>query len=105
MINLSSILNSSSVTDAIPSSINKKFTAPTVLYSLTEPISTKIFNFNKFVSSLDLPAFVKDNTILPCNCKDSPFKDDHHGHIISGDLRIITDNKLRKIFSKGPKFS
>ena len=56
------------------------------------------------MSSLVLSAFVKDNTILPCNCKDSPFRDDHHGHIISGDLRIVTDNKLRKVFSKGPKF-
>ena len=37
-------------------------------------ISSKIFNFKKFVSSLDLSAFVKDNTILPCNCKDSPYK-------------------------------
>ena len=71
---------------------------------MTEPIGSKIFNFNKFVSSLDLSAFVKDNTILPCHCKDSPFKDNHHGHIISGDLRIVRDNKLRKIISKGPKF-
>ena len=103
MINLSSILNSSSVTNTIPSSA-KNFITPTVLYSLTEPIGSKIFNFNKFVSSLDLSAFVKDNTILPCHCKDSPFKDNHHGHIISGDLRIVRDNKLRKIISKGPKF-
>ena len=34
----------------------------------------------------------------------SPFKDKDHGHIITGDLRIVTNNKLRKIISKGPKY-
>ena len=103
MINLSWILNLPSVVETIPS-IAKHFETPTVLFSLNDPISSKIFNFNKFVSSLNLPEFIKDNSIIPCHCKDSPYQDKHHKHIISGDLRIVTDNKLRKLFSKRPKF-
>ena len=28
----------------------------------------------------------------------------HQEHIVSGDLRIIKSNVLRKLFTKGPKF-
>ena len=53
---------------------------------------------------MDIDAFLEDETILPCDCANSPFKDNHHKHIITGDLSIVTDNKLRKLFSKGPNY-
>lgn len=102
-VNLSSILHDSEVLETIPS-VAKSFTPPTVVYSLESPISSKIFNFNKFVSSLDVDSFLKDNTSLPCSCENSPFSDQHHHHIISGDLRLIENNQLRKLFTKGPKY-
>ena len=42
--------------------------------------------------------------LLPCGCSHSDFSDKHHGHIITGDLRLIKNNKLRKLFAKGPKY-
>ena len=30
--------------------------------------------------------------------------DQHHGHIVTGDLRIVTNGKLRKLLTKGPKY-
>ena len=30
--------------------------------------------------------------------------DKNRGHVLTGNLKIIQNNKLRKIFSKGPKF-
>ena len=39
-----------------------------------------------------------------CDCINSEFCDPHHQHIVSGDLRIITNQKLRKLFSKGPNY-
>lgn len=103
MININSILRCSEVKETIPSVI-KKFSPPTVVYSLTQPISSKVFNFTNFVKTLDVDNFLQDNTSLPCSCARSPFRDKHHGHVISGDLRIVTNNKLRKLLSKGPKF-
>ena len=103
MVNLSSILKDPKALDAVPFDA-KGFTPPTVVYSLNTPISSKIFNFNKFVTSLDVQSYLKDSSFLPCNCADSPFRDKHHGHIISGDLRLVKDNKLRKLFTKGPKY-
>ena len=44
----------------------------------------------------------KDN--LLCNCTTSPFTDPNHGHIVTGDICIVQNNKLRKLLSKGPKY-
>ena len=102
-VNLPSILHDSDVLESIPSVANS-FTPPTVVFSLDSAVGSKLFNFNKFVSSLDVDDFIKDPSKLPCNCGTSSFSNSHHGHIISGDLRLITNNKLRKLFTKGPKY-
>ena len=102
-VNLSSILHQSEVLEAVPS-VAKPFKIPTVVYTLDPPTGSKIFNFNKFVSSLDVDRFLQDPTSLPCSCSNSPFVDKHHGHIVSGDLRLIENNRLRKLFAKGPKY-
>ena len=41
---------------------------------------------------------------LHCNCTTSSFTDANHGHIVSGDIRIVQNNKLRKLLCKGPKY-
>ena len=93
MVNLSSILHSAEVVNTIPS-VAKHFIPPTIVYTLDKPISSKIFNFNKFVTTLDVESFMQDNSVLPCQCSNSPFADHHHGHIISGDLKLIGNTKL-----------
>ena len=103
LINLPRIFNDSTVKEVIPN-LPSKFEIPTVVYTLTETIGSKIFNFNKFVNNLDVNSFINDNTSLPCHCNGSRFVDQHHQHIITGNLKIITNNKLRKLFSKGPKY-
>ena len=46
-----------------------------------------------------------DNVSMhPCHCNGSPYVNDDHGHIVTGDLRIIKNGKLRKLFIKGPKY-
>ena len=51
-INTASILCDSDIVKSLPSS-SVKFHLPMVSYKLTPPISTKFFNFNKFVNNLD----------------------------------------------------
>ena len=43
-----------------------------VTCKLTTPISTKFFNFNKFVDDLDLDLFLKQPSKLPSKCN-NPF--------------------------------
>ena len=103
LLNLPRILHDPSLSNFLPNA-PYKFEVPTVVYKLCDPISSKIFNFNKFVDEIDINEFLQDITSLPCSCSDSPFSDPFHKHIVTGDLRIIKNSKLRKLFSKGPKF-
>ena len=41
---------------------------------------------------------------LPCNCTTSPFTDPNHGHMKTGDIRIVQNNKLRKLLCKCFKY-
>ena len=41
---------------------------------------------------------------LPCNCHKSPFVNKDRGHILTGDLRIIKNNRWRRITCKVPKY-
>ena len=41
-----------------------KFPMPMVTYKLTPPISTKFFNFNKFIQNLDLDLFLTNTDSL-----------------------------------------
>ena len=103
MINLSCILRDKSLKLTLPSTPNK-FSPPMVTYKLSKSIASSNFNFKEFVENLDIDSYLNDKSILPCHCSNSPFVDPHHQHIVSGNLKIITNNKLRKLLSKGPKF-
>ena len=74
---------------------------------LSKPIRNKILNYRETVSSLDIVvddevSFVRN---LPtCECRSSEFTDPFHQHFVTGDLRVITNQKIRKLFSKGPNY-
>ena len=94
-------------TPSLKSSFPKEagpYSIPTVVNTLGPTIQSSIFNYNKFVENLDIDAFLNNENNLPCNCQNSSFADSHHGHIVTGDLRIITNAKLRKLMVKGPKY-
>ena len=101
-INLPQIVNNPDVIKLLPPTFKNE--SPMVVYSLAKSIRSKIFNYKKTVQELDVDAFLTNPSILPCSCIDSPFIDAHHGHIITGDLRIVQNNKLRKLLVKGPKY-
>ena len=47
--------------------------------------------------------FLTNPDSLPYKCNKSPFVEKYLKHIVTGDLRIIKNNALRKLFFKGPK--
>ena len=98
-INLQKILNLDEIKATLPRKM--KDLSPVIVYTLKPSIRSKIFNYKEFTNSID----VFDNvSTYPCSCRDSSFVDIDHGHIVTGDLRIIQNNKLRKLFVKGPKY-
>ena len=79
------------------------FDTPTVVY-LINPIGSKIFKLNKFGNNLDVKAFLDNNSTVPCESTGCSFVDKYHHHVMTGNLKIITNDKLRKFFSKAPKY-
>ena len=82
------------------SKISAFFTHPSCLLD----IPTMVFNLNMFVNNLDLGLFLTNPDSLSCKCNKSPFVDRYRKHIMTGDLGIIRNNVLRKLFIKRPKY-
>ena len=104
-INLPKLLHDPSLDLEFPHLITKsKYLAPTVIYKLSTTIRSNIFNYKKFISELDLNQFVNKQDSIPCNCAGSPFIDDFHGHVVSGNLDIVPNPELHALFLKGPQY-
>ena len=102
-IKIRSIIKSDEVTSLLPSCISDEDKIPSVLHKLEPTIRNKIFNYRQTVEAID---FSNLDTFrdMECNCSDSPFLNDHHGHVVTGDLRIIKNKLLKELLSKGPNF-
>ena len=98
-IDLPSIFKDRSVTSSIPAYFHNS-EPPIICYKYNKPIRNTVFNFNKLVSDLDIHA----NTPESWDCKDSKFMYPAAGHIMTGNLKIISDSRIRYIVSKGPKY-
>jgi len=104
-INLPQILRSKNIKNNSPL-LMEETDVPMVVYSLSQTIRSKVFNYKKFVSNLDLDLFSRNTKSIPCHCReyDKIFIDPNCKHVLTGNLNIIKNNKLRKLFSKGPKY-
>ena len=103
-IKLSSILHDDDVVKLLPQSLQKD-EVPSVVYSLGTTVRNKIFNYKETVSSINTDDLETHGTgITSCDCHESEFIDGQHGHVVTGDLRIIQNDKLRKLISKGPNY-
>ena len=65
---------------------------------------SKIFNHKEFIKTLDTKDILDSTNNLPCNCTTSPLTDPNHGHIVTVDIRIVQNNKLRKLLCRVPKY-
>ena len=78
---------------------------PSVVFNLTSTIRNNIFNYKETVDAIDSNDTDSYGTgINECECHNSPFIDSNHDHIVTGDLRIIQNQKLRQLLAKGPNF-
>ena len=98
-IDLPSIFKDRSVTSSIPAYFQNS-EPPIICYKYNKPIRNTVFNFKKLVSDLDIHA----NTPESRDCKDAKFMYPLAGHIMTGNLKIISDSRIRYIVSKGPKY-
>ena len=73
---------------------------PQLVTNIPTQLQEFFFNYNKTVSTFDQSTF--DD--MECDCSSSPFCYTPHNHIITGNLNIIKNDKLKELVKKGPKY-
>ena len=75
---------------------------PIISYTYTKTIASKSFNFSSTLLDLDYHQF--HNNPSPSECNTLSHLYEPYGHVITGDLSIIPNSKLRDLIAKGPKY-
>ena len=101
-IDLSRIFRDKTVLSSLPSNVPK--IVPTIVYSYTKPIRNEIFNYKETMTDLNVTDFIHNYDKIDCKCDNSDFKDSFHGHILTGNLNIVKNVKLRSLLTEGPQF-
>ena len=99
-LNVSIILNQKFVQNTIPPYFQYK-ESPCISSSFTRSVATKIFNYKASLQQIDFRCLSQDTP--PCNCSDSQFLYSPCGYIVTGDLNIVRNIKLRFLLNKGQK--
>ena len=100
-MNFSNILNQKSVQSNIPPYFQNK-ESPCISYSYTRSVVSKIFNYKRSLQQFDFNSLSQNP--LPCTCPGSEFLYAPCGHVVTGLLSIVQNDKLRDLLRKGPKF-
>ena len=100
-INLQSILKLEEIQGSIDSHIQDDVT---VSYRYTKSIRNKIFNYSNVVNEIDLDSWDINNQTCECDTTFKEYMDQHHKHVITGDLSIIRNKKLRELLRRGPNY-
>jgi len=74
-----------------------------IAYKREPPLGRTICNHTAFLKTLTNRQIV-EFTRYNCECKDSPYTYEPHGHVITGDLGIVDDIRLRKLMGYGSKY-
>ena len=99
MINMNSIIHREEVKDSLPLSLlNDK--EPMVVFKYDTTIRNKIFNYRDVADNFE----AEYSKYTTCSCESSEFLDKDHGHVVTGDLRIIENTDLRALIRKGPNY-
>ena len=102
-MNLKKILKNDQVMDCIPGNFKFRET-PVVVYKYSRTIRSRIFNYKEVFEDFNFDRWQQERDNMVCDCENSDFCDSTHKHVITGDLRIVKNNKLRKLLCKGPNF-
>ena len=98
-INLPQLLRSQSVMGKTAAYFKDK-EPPTISYQYTNTVASKLFSFSSTLSNITNYLSNPQH----CQCNNSKFRYEPHGHVITGDLRVIENVKLIELVAKGPEY-
>ena len=96
-VGISKFLRSRKVIYTVPQNFPDQ--VPLVCYRYTPTGSSKLLNFRE-----ESQASGKASSSLSCNCHVSKFNYSSLGHVITGDLNIVSNPQVHDVFQKGPRF-
>ncbi len=100
MVNVRRIVNDPNTDALLPNMTEDE--KPNTVFKFTRTIRSEIFNYRQTIEEVDPGNWNDDD--YTCQCNGSEFMDGHHKHVITGNLKIVQNRKLRKLLAKGPKF-
>ena len=102
VLKLDSILRDSTITALLPDTFKERLPLR-IFYKYNVPIGRKLLNYNTFLKDLTTTDIL-DILSKDCSCSSSNYTYTPHGHVVTGDLNIFTNDKLRNIMFFGAKF-
>ena len=89
------LLKTNSIKELFPVK-NSCYVEPGISFSRDRSIGATVLNYRQAIADMDYANF-------HCQCNSYPerFVNDHHKHIVTGDLSIVQNAELRSILSKG----
>lgn len=97
-----SILRDTSIESLLPKPIADKLPLK-IYYKYNKPIGKELLNYNSFLNNLK-NYDIKEIVDSDCECSTSPYKDEFHQHVITGNLNIVSNVELKDIMSLGVKY-
>ena len=101
-LSINSILRDKKVSSLLPESVKTRLPLR-IFYKYNMPIGRKLLNYNTFLRNLNKDE-IKEIISKDCACSSSVYNYNALDHIVTGDLGIINNEKLRNLMSYGAKF-
>lgn len=101
-LSINSILRDKKVSSLLPESVKTRLPLR-IFYKYNTPIGRKLLNYNTFLRNLNKDE-IKEIISKDCACSSSVYNYNALDHIVTGDLGIINNEKLRNLMSYGAKF-
>ena len=101
-LSINSILRDNKVSSLLPESVKSRLPLR-IFYKYNMPIGRKLLNYNTFLRNLNKDG-IKEIISKDCACSSSVYNYNALDHIVTGDLGIINNEKLRNLMSYGAKF-
>ena len=103
LINIPSILNDKKVCQLLPDAVKDNY-PPKIFFKLNNPIALRLCNYSKFLNRLNMDG-VNDIMHGQCVCSKFPsFIYAPFGHVLTGSVEIIQDNRLKELLQYGTKY-
>ena len=74
-----------------------------IRYGYMKTIASKVLNYGRALREIGTVSY-DDLLGMVCDYDHSSFKDSYHGHVVTGDLQIVRNEKLRVLLGHGTKF-